>query len=164
MKKIASFLIALSLIACITISCSSDDSGDNENEKAAAEQMEKFEKGWWWIYETRRYVDYNNNNEERFSYTLYLVNYDTDGRWSGECFGEHSCSEDFILDPEESVRQEPIDDEYEESWFPVMNYKNVCQYLKKEFGRPDKTDGYMYYTYKLQKALPTDNYFPDWAK
>lgn len=164
MKKIAQVFIALFLICSMTISCSSDSSGDDEAEKAAAEQMSKFEEGYWWVNETERYIDYNNNNEERFHYTLYLVNYGTDGRWSGKCFGEHGCSEDFILDPGESVRKEPIDDEYEESWFPVMNYKKVCQYLKKEFGSPDKDDGYMYSTYQLKKASETDEYFPDWAK
>lgn len=163
MKKIAQVFIALFLICSMTISCSSDSSGDDEAEKAAAEQMSKFEEGYWWVNETERYIDYNNNNEESFDYTSFFVKYGADGKWTGKYFGKIECSEDFTPTGS-NVSQEDTDAGYEESWFPIMNYNKVCQYLKKEFGSPDKDDGYMYSTYQLKKASETDEYFPDWAK
>ena len=157
MKKILSiFTLAVAFFAaCIFISCNTDSENSDNNSKETTEQLNKFEAGWWYVSEKERYVD-NNTKEESYSSTRYLINYDSDGKASGD-FGE--CKE-FSGE----FSRESWSDEDNESWFPPMNYKLVCKYITKEFSRKDKEDGVIYTKYKLEKANSDDEEFPSWAK
>lgn len=154
-------------------SAGSSDSDENQSQ-ATAEQLKKFEPGWWWIFETLREVDYNSNNEESFYYCCYLIKYGSDYEHTGKYFAEPKSG--WSGDKENLVCTQSLDDEkcewindynpeesYDASWFPPINYKEVSKYIEKEFGRPDKDDGYLYTTYILKKASSEDENFPNWA-
>ena len=179
MKKLLSILLAALFAASVFTSCSSDGSSssagssnsDENQSQATVEQLEKFEPGWWWIFETNQYK--SDDGKEQLSYSCYLVKYDSNYEHTGEYFGEARSGWDG--NPEKLVCSETVGktkwrvtSDYDlkahnASWFPPINYKAVSKYIDKEFGRPDKDDGWYIYTkYILKKASSKDNYFPTW--
>ncbi|MEE0886997.1 MAG: hypothetical protein UIB61_08820 [Treponema sp.] len=161
MKKILStFILSVALFAtCIFVSCNTDSENNDSDTKETTEQLNKFEVGWWYVHETSRYVD-NNTKEESLETNRYLINYGSDGKATGDYFGEFSESSSEF--ERESWNND--ESEYNESWFIPMNYKLVCKYITKEFSRKDKEDGVIYTKYKLEKSNSDDEEFPSWAK
>lgn len=159
-KKLSIFILAIALCtSCIFTSCNTDSENSDSNSKETTEQLNKFEAGWWYVYEISKYVD-NTTKEESSSSSRYLINYGSDKKATGNYFGEFSDSAGEFS--RESWNDE--ESEYNESWFPPMNYKLVCKYIANEFIRNDKEDGVIYTKYELKKANSEDDDFPSWAK